>query len=102
MSCKHLHEVCSITTEDGVNKLSVTNANGVEYKDLFCLVFTQCVSNLTGIVSVTVNGTLIPVYNKYSLPLQITEVSPRKLYHGYYVNSYVIIDAPINKCDHRC
>ena len=102
MSCKHLHKVCSITTVDGVNQLSVTNSTGIENKDRFCLVFTQCTNNLSGTVSVTINGTLIPVYNKYSEALKITEVSPRKLYHGYYMTGYVIIDAPYSRCSNKC
>lgn len=102
MSCKHMHKICNIDTVDGVNQLTVTNANGVENKDKFCLVVNQCTKNLSGTVTIKINGTFIPVYNKYSLNLQISDILAYKIYHGYYVGDYVIINAPCESCNCSC
>lgn len=52
---------------------------------------------------VTINGTNIPVYNKYSLPVTGSDLRTRRKYRGYYVvngaNSYLIVEnLPMNVC----
>lgn len=97
--CKYMHKVCNITTADDVNELTVSNANGVKDKDPFCLEFTTCTANLSGSVSVNINGSLVPVYNKYSEALSITDIAQHKVYHGYYVDGYVILhNVPQSGC----
>ena len=107
MSCNNMHKVCNIEVDGDNIVLTASNTNGVSNKDEFCLLFTQCLANLNGNMQIKVNGTAVPLYNKYSIQSTVNDFKWRRVYRGYYVNEndtpYVIlINAPQSCCSRNC
>lgn len=80
--------------------MTVTNSGNISSLEYFELVMTRNpYSVITGDpvpFEVTVNGTNVPLYNKYSLPIYSNRLNMRKRYYGSYVapeggDAYVIL-----------
>jgi hypothetical protein len=84
--------------------LTVTNPNNVGNFDRFCLVLTICPNSvITGVpveYTVTINGTAVPIIDRWGYPITSDRLRTRTLYKGRYVTvdgaSHVTL---INVCD---
>jgi hypothetical protein len=86
--------------------MTITNSGNISSLDKFCLVLARNPYNeITGEpvpFQVTVNGTNVPLLNKYSLPIYSNRLNMRKPYVGSYVvpedgDPYVILwNTPCN------
>lgn len=79
--------------------LTITNSGNISSLEYMELVMCQCPDSvITGApvpMTVTINGTAVPLRNKYALPIQSNRLAPRKRYFGSFVNdgtnAYVIL-----------
>lgn len=87
-SCEFLHKTTALTTA-GV--LTVTNPNNIGEFDRFCLVLTinpdSIITGAPAEYTVTINGTAVPIWDIYGLPITTDVLCTRKVYKGRYVNS---------------
>ena len=103
MACKYLHVVNSIDTTTTANTviLNFSVAATAVNQDRFCMKIPCCMSIPTSAstyaVQVTVNGSAIPLWDKYGNPLTASELSSKRIYKGYYGSTtpHVIINAPM-------
>lgn len=99
--CANLHKTTGLTA---AGLLTVTNPNNVGNFDKFCLVLTICPDSvITGVpvaYTVTINGTAVPIIDKWGYPITSDRLSTRTLYKGRYVTvgttSHVTL---LNVCD---
>jgi hypothetical protein len=101
MNCNpYFHKVTSLTASDTAVEMTITNSTNISSLDCFELVLCVCPSSVvTGEplpYTVNVNGTAIPLLNKYSLPIYTNRLQTRKRYCGAYVapeggSPYVIL-----------
>lgn len=98
--CKYFHRTTAMALVDDQLELTVTNNTGVSSSDRFCLVVCQDpnkVSTSPVDVVVTVNEETIPIYTKYSTPLNSSMLGfyTHRILRGYYVingdSTYVIL-----------
>ena len=86
--CEFLHKTTALT-DGGV--LTVTNPNNVGDLDRFCLVLTinpdSVITGAPVAYTVTINGTAVPIWDIYGLPITTDVLCTRKVYKGRYVNS---------------
>lgn len=79
--------------------MTITNSGNISNLENIELVMCQNPDSLiTGApvpMTITINGTAVPLRNKYSLPIQSNRLTTRKRYFGAYVNdgqnAYVIL-----------
>lgn len=103
MNCMFFHCANNVTVSETNVVISFSEAVTASDKDNFC--FRLC-SNFTGgatlPVQVLVNGTAIPLLNKYGNPVLGADLKQRVVYRGFYGAStpHVIINnLPMNvKC----
>lgn len=101
--CANLHKTTALST---AGLLTVTNPNNVGNFDKFCLVLTICPDSvITGVpvaYTVTINGTAVPVIDKWGYPIMSDRLRTRTLYKGRYVTvggeSHVTL---LNVCDNE-
>ena len=99
--CANLHKTTGLSA---AGLLTVTNPNNVGNFDKFCLVLTICPDSvITGVpvaYTVTINGTAVPVIDKWGYPRTSDRLRTRTLYKGRYVTvgtaSHVTL---LNVCD---
>jgi len=100
MNCNpHFHKVTALTVDTDSVNMTVTNNTNVSSLDFFELVLCVNPNNVvTGEplpYTLTINGEAVPLYNKYSLPINSNRLCTRKRYYGSYVTveggSYVIL-----------
>jgi len=99
--CANLHKTTGLSA---AGLLTVTNPNNVGNFDKFCLVLTICPDSvITGVpvaYTVTINGTAVPVIDKWGYPITSDRLRTRTLYKGRYVTvageSHVTL---LNVCD---
>ena len=99
--CANLHKTTALST---AGLLTVTNPNNVGNFDKFCLVLTICPDSvITGVpvaYTVTINGTAVPIIDKWGYPITSDRLRTRTLYKGRYVTvgaeSHVTL---LNVCD---
>lgn len=99
--CANLHKTTALST---AGLLTVTNPNNVGNFDKFCLVLTICPDSvITGVpvaYTVTINGTAVPIVDKWGYPITTDRLRTRTLYKGRYItvgaNSHVTL---LNVCD---
>lgn len=99
--CNNLHKTTALSA---AGLMTVTNPNNVGNFDKFCLVLTICPNTVvTGTpvpYTVTVNGTNIPVVDRWGYPIQTDRLRTRTLYKGRYItvagNSHITL---LNVCD---
>lgn len=84
--CQYLHKTTALST---AGLLTVTNPNNVGNFDPFCLVLTICPNSvITGTpvaYTITINGTAIPIVDKWGYPVMTDRLRTRKLYEGRYI-----------------
>lgn len=96
----YFHKITSLTSGDDAVNMTATNSTNISSLDYFELVL--CVNPNTVVsaeplpFTITVNGTAVPLYNKYSLPIYTNRLKTRKPYWGSYVapstgSPYVIL-----------
>ena len=99
--CANLHKTTALSA---AGLLTVTNPNNVGNFDKFCLVLTICPDSVIPGVpvayTVTINGTAVPVIDKWGYPITSDRLRTRTLYKGRYVTvgtaSHVTL---LNVCD---
>jgi len=99
--CANLHKTTGLSA---AGLLTVTNPTNVGNFDKFCLVLTICPDSIiTGVpvaYTVTINGTAVPIIDKWGYPITSDRLRTRTLYKGRYVTvagvSHVTL---LNVCD---
>lgn len=108
MACKYLHTVTTYITNESVPNIVLqfpVKVTAVD-KDKFCLKLSitlpSSVSNYP--VLVTVNGTNIPVLNKYGNPLTAGTLRRCRVYKGFYGAStpHIIFNSVPLTCNAGC
>lgn len=104
-----IHYVQNVTVTDTNVSLTVTNSTNISSLDCFSLIVCKNIgANVTGAplpVQIVINGTAVPLLNKYSQPILSDKLPCRRKYCGAYVaegtsNPYVILfDTPRCKCN---
>lgn len=104
MDCRYrpyFHKATALTADADSVEMTITNPTNISDLDPFELVL--CVNPDTVITgeplpyTINVNGTAVPLLNKYSLPINTNRLLPRKPYYGAFVegetaaDSYVIL-----------
>lgn len=100
MSCSNFHRVSGLAAGEANVTMTITNGTNISSLDSFELLL--CVNPNTVVTGdplpylITVNGTAVPLYNKYSLPIYTDRLKMRKRYYGAYVapegdDPYVIL-----------
>lgn len=87
MSCKCLHISPSYTVNDSSTQVVFGFPSSVTVTDKarFCWKITSSLPTQTDYnVYVTVNGTNVPVWNKYGNPMTVAELVRNKVYRGYF------------------
>lgn len=86
--CVNLHKTTAIS-DTGV--LTVTNATNVGNFDRFCLVFTinpsSVITTAPVALTVTINGTAVPIIDEWGYPVNSDKVTTRRRYYGRYIES---------------
>jgi hypothetical protein len=97
----YFHKVTALTASDTAVEMTITNPTNISNLDYFELVL--CVNPNTVVTgeplpfTINVNGTAVPLLNKYALPINTNRLMPRKRYCGAFVegataaDSYVIL-----------
>lgn len=104
MSCNCCNNLHKTTGLSAAGLLTVTNPNNVGNFDKFCLVLTICpdsvITEVPVAYTVTINGTAVPVIDKWGYPITSDRLRTRTLYKGRYVTvdgtSHVTL---LNVCD---
>lgn len=99
--CANLHKTTALST---AGLLTVTNPNNVGNFDRFCLLLTICpdsVITATPVAyTVTINGTAVPIIDKWGYPITTDRLKTRTIYKGRFVtvgaDSHVTL---LNVCD---
>ena len=101
MNCcnPYFHKVTNLTASDTAVNMTITNSTNISSLDYFELVL--CLNPDTVVTgeplpyTVTINGTAVPLNNKFGLPIYTNRLCKRKRYIGSYVSegttSYVIL-----------
>lgn len=104
MNCNcnpYFHKVTALTAGASSVEMTVTNSTNISNLDYFELVL--CVNPNTVVTgepvpyTININGTAVPLLNKYSLPINTNRLQCRKRYCGAFVegatvaSSYVIL-----------
>ena len=86
--CANLHKTTSLTA---AGLLTVTNATNVGNFDPFCLILTinpdSVVTTAPVDYTVTVNGTAVPIWDMWGLPVMTDRLRTRKVYKGRYITT---------------
>ena len=102
MTCNYnpyFHKGTALTAGDSAVEITITNSTNISDLDHF--EFVLCVNPNTVVTgeplpyTINVNGVAVPLYNKYSLPINTNRLCPRKKYIGAFVDDggdgYVIL-----------
>ena len=85
-NCGILHRATNLTTA-GV--LTVTNPNNIanfdDFNLLLCLNPNNIITGAPVAYTVTINGTAVPILDKWGYPIQTDRLCPRKIYQGKYI-----------------
>lgn len=86
--CQYLHKTTALST---AGLLTVTNPNNIGNFDEFCLLLTICPNSvITGVpvaYTITVNGTAVPVWDIWGIPVMTDRLRTRKVYKGRYITT---------------
>lgn len=84
--CPYMHKTTAIST---AGLLTVTNPNNVGNFDRFCLCFTispsSVITTAPVALTVTLNGTAVPIIDEWGYPVMSDKVTMRKKYVGRYI-----------------
>lgn len=101
--CSNLHKTTALST---AGLLTVTNPNNVGNFDRFCLLITICpdsvITTTPVAYTVTINGTAVPIIDKWGYPITTDRLKTRTIYKGRFVtvgaDSHVTL---LNVCDNE-
>ncbi len=102
-NCQNVHSVTSVTDNTTNIELTVSNSTDIGNLDPFILIMNKSVTvpSAPVPVNINVNGTAIPLYNKYAIQIQSNRIPRRAV--GAYVqeeNPYVILfTTPYCRCN---
>ena len=86
--CQYLHKTTALST---AGLLTVTNPNNIGNFETFCLVLTIFPDSvITGVpvaYTVTINGTAVPIWDIWGLPVMTDRLRTRKVYKGRYITT---------------
>lgn len=86
--CENLHKTTALSV---AGLLTVTNPNNIGNFDRFCLLLTICPDSvITGVpvaYTVTINGTAVPVWDMWGLPVMTDRLRTRRVYRGRYITT---------------
>lgn len=104
-TCQNVHVVTAITDNTTDIELTVSNSTDIGSLQNFILVRNKAVSVPTAPVPVTinVNGTAVPLLNKYSIQIQSNRL-PRRAFGAYVVPAtgdpfVILFSTPYCKCN---
>lgn len=84
--CSYMHKTTAISV---AGLLTVTNSTNVGNFDRFCLCFTIDPSSIITTapvdLTVTINGTAVPIIDEWGYPITSDKVTTRKRYYGRYI-----------------
>lgn len=109
MSCKHFHKSKSVKISSGEVVVSFVNPPlEVANCEPFCFAICQCIpSGVEGLpVSLEINGTTVPLWNKFGNVVTGDKLKTRFRYRGYFgrdTDLHVIaINTPSTRCAMVC
>lgn len=86
--CERLHKTTALSA---AGLLTVTNATNVGNFDRFCLLLTICPNSVITTApvayTVTINGTAVPIWDMWGLPVMSDRLRTRKVYKGRYITT---------------
>lgn len=86
--CPYMHKTTAIST---AGLLTVTNDSNIGNFDRFCLCFTICPSSVITTapvaLTVTLNGSAVPIIDEWGYPVTSDKVTTRKRYAGRYITT---------------
>lgn len=100
MNCSpYFHKTTALTASDTAVEMTITNGTNISNLDYFELVLCVCPTTVVEGAplpyTININGTAVPLLNKYSLPIRTNRLQTRKKYYGAYVETttspYVIL-----------
>lgn len=104
-SCQNLHKTTALST---AGLLTVTNDTNVGNFDKFCLVLTinpdSVITGAPVAYTVTINGTAVPIIDRWGYPVMSDRLCTRTLYKGRFItvgaNSHItLMNVPSGSCD---
>lgn len=82
----NLHKATNLTTG---GLLTVTNPNNIAnlmpFDMVLCLNPNNIITGAPVNYTITINGTVATVLNRFGLPISTDHLEPRKVYHGRYI-----------------
>lgn len=104
MNCRYFHCANSVTVGTDVITLNFENGATASDQTRFCFKLCQTIPDtaMTFPVQLTVNGTAIPLWNKYGNPVVASDLVPYKLINGYYGATDAHVIATNIPCNCRC
>ena len=88
MTCNNIHRTTALST---TGLLTVTNATNIGNFDKFCLVLTICpnavITTAPVEYTVTINGTAVPIVDKWGYPITTDDLCTRTPYYGRYIEN---------------
>lgn len=101
-NCPYKHVTTALTAA-GV--LTVTNADNVGNFDKFCLVLTinpsAIITTAPVDYTVTINGTAVPILDRWGYPITSDRLCTRKCYVGRYIESATPHVTLMNVCSNQ-
>jgi len=101
-SCPHKHVSTALST---AGLLTVTNATNVGNFDKFCLILTinpnSVITTAPADYTVTINGTAVPILDKWGYPITTDRLCTRKGYIGRYIESETPHVTLLNACSNE-
>ena len=87
-NCPYKHLTTALST---AGLLTVTNADNVGNFDKFCLVLTinpdAVITATPADSTITINGTAVPILDRWGYPITTDRLCTRKCYVGRYIDS---------------
>lgn len=88
MTCPYIHTTTALST---AGLLTVTNATNVGNFECFRLILTinpdSVITTAPAEYTITINGTAVPILDKWGYPITTDRLSTRTCYKGRYVES---------------
>lgn len=101
-NCPYKHLTTALST---AGLLTVTNADNVGNFDKFCLVLTinpdSVITTAPVDYTITINGTAIPILDRWGYPITSDRLCTRKCYVGRYIDSATPHLTLMNVCSNQ-
>ena len=101
-NCPYKHLTTALST---AGLLTVTNADNVGNFDKFCLVLTinpdSVITTAPVDYTITINGTAVPILDRWGYPITSDRLCTRKCYVGRYIDSATPHLTLMNVCSNQ-